>query len=147
MKMSSYFFYFTVKSKNYACHCFKSTPSNAVLIMLEVIWLNNKWFNNSGPLWLTVCSDRLMRTSSFPVALAMAATRLVFPTPGDPSSRRGRGSCRPRSTLWALTQVVGAWREYLASTWLSNSPVITNNKLSNSTTVYLQYKMFINSLP
>lgn len=39
---------------------------------------------------LTVCSERLILINSWPEALAMAPTRLVFPTPGEPSRRMGR---------------------------------------------------------
>ena len=63
---------------------------------------------------LTVCSERLILTSSLPAARAIADTRLVFPTPGLPSSSSGRGSCRARNTLWAFTHVPGACKAYLA---------------------------------
>ena len=48
---------------------------------------------------LTVCSDRLILTKCLPAALAIAKTKLVFPMPGDPSSKSGRGSCNDLSIL------------------------------------------------
>lgn len=59
---------------------------------------------------LTVCSDRLILTSWFPEALASAATRLVFPTPGEPSSSTGLCSFRARKSLWAFMAAVPAVR-------------------------------------
>lgn len=57
---------------------------------------------------LTVCSDRLILTTWWPDALASAVTRLVFPTPGDPSRRIGHKSCNPRKRRWIFMDVVGA---------------------------------------
>lgn len=42
---------------------------------------------------MSVCSLRLTRTSVCPTAAASAATRLVLPTPGLPSSSTALGSC------------------------------------------------------
>ena len=64
---------------------------------------------------LTVCSDKLILISSCPDALAIAVTKLVLPTPGDPSSKIGLGSCRPRNTRTAFWDVVGAFSAYLVS--------------------------------
>lgn len=57
---------------------------------------------------ITVCSDRLILTRWFPEAFASAATRLVFPTPGEPSSSTGLCSFNARRSLWAFTAVVPA---------------------------------------
>lgn len=57
---------------------------------------------------VTVCSDRLIRTRRFPEALASAATKLVLPTPGEPSSKTGLCSFRALRSRWALTAVVPA---------------------------------------
>lgn len=72
-------------------------------------WIRNGKIHNT----LTVCSDRLILISSWPDALAMAPTRLVFPTPGEPSRRIGRGSWRARNTRWAFWEVVGELRVYV----------------------------------
>ncbi|PYI25267.1 hypothetical protein BP00DRAFT_302447, partial [Aspergillus indologenus CBS 114.80] len=56
----------------------------------------------------SVCSERLIRVSGFPRALASAVTSVVFPTPGLPSRRIGFGSCNPRAILTELPIVVGA---------------------------------------
>ncbi len=59
---------------------------------------------------MSVCSDKLMRTTLWPDALAMAMQSEVLPTPGLPSSRMGLCSCRPRSTRMTFLAVVGACR-------------------------------------
>ena len=51
---------------------------------------------------LTVCSDRHILVKLCPLALAMAATKVVFPTPGGPSNRRGLRICSALSRRWAL---------------------------------------------
>eukprot|EP01136_Pigoraptor_vietnamica_P011881 Opistho-1_new@51227 len=56
----------------------------------------------------SVWSLRLMRTMGYPAAAASAVTRLVLPTPGEPSRRMGRRSCMPRRTRCRLRHVVGA---------------------------------------
>jgi len=53
----------------------------------------------------TVCSDKLILISSLPTFRAIAATRLVFPHPGDPSSKIGRSSWR------ALKHLIAFWDE------------------------------------
>lgn len=58
----------------------------------------------------TVCSERLILMSWFPEALASAATRLVLPTPGEPSSRMGLWSFSARKILMVFTAVVPAPR-------------------------------------
>lgn len=57
---------------------------------------------------LTVCSDKLTRTSVLPEALAKARTRLVLPTPGEPSSRMGLLSFVALKSRWAFMAVVPA---------------------------------------
>ena len=57
---------------------------------------------------MSVCSLRLMRTRLCPAALASADTRLVLPTPGEPSRRMGLGSCIARRRRAALRRVDGA---------------------------------------
>lgn len=57
---------------------------------------------------LTVCSDKLIRTSVLPEALAKAPTKLVLPTPGEPSSRMGLFSFVALKSLWAFIAVVPA---------------------------------------
>jgi hypothetical protein len=57
---------------------------------------------------MSVCSLRLMRTSLCPAALARAATRLVFPTPGEPSNKIGLASCIARRRRAVLRRVEGA---------------------------------------
>ena len=67
-------------------------------------------------LWqLTVCSDKFIRTKLKPASLAIAATRLVFPPPGEPSSRIGLGNCKARITRRALIEVVRALKEKCTS--------------------------------
>lgn len=44
---------------------------------------------------MSVCSERLMRTTLWPDALAIAMQSEVLPTPGLPSRRMGLRSCRP----------------------------------------------------
>ncbi|KAH3671434.1 hypothetical protein WICMUC_004614 [Wickerhamomyces mucosus] len=56
----------------------------------------------------SVCSDRLIRVSAFPVAFARADTKLVLPTPGLPSNRIGFLTCIALTTRMALAAVVGA---------------------------------------
>lgn len=56
----------------------------------------------------TVCSDKFILTRWFPEAFASADTRLVFPTPGDPSSRTGLWSFNARKSLRAFIAVVPA---------------------------------------
>ena len=60
---------------------------------------------------MSVCSLRLMRTSAWPDARAKAAIRLVFPTPGEPSSKIGFVSCIARSARAALRRAEGAEKE------------------------------------
>lgn len=57
---------------------------------------------------LTVCSDKLIRTRVFPEAFANAATKLVLPTPGEPSRRMGLFSLAALKSLWAFIAVVPA---------------------------------------
>ena len=57
---------------------------------------------------MSVCSDRLMRTSGCPIACATAVISDVLPTPGEPSSRIGLCSCSARSTRFRFEHVVGA---------------------------------------
>ncbi|EGV61435.1 hypothetical protein CANTEDRAFT_108873 [Yamadazyma tenuis ATCC 10573] len=56
----------------------------------------------------SVCSDKLIRIKSFPVALAMAEIKSVFPTPGLPSNKIGLCTCIASITRMALDEVVGA---------------------------------------
>lgn len=57
---------------------------------------------------LTVCSDKLIRTSVLPEALAKAPTKLVLPTPGEPSRRMGLFNFVALKSLWAFMAVVPA---------------------------------------
>ena len=56
----------------------------------------------------SVCSDKLIRTKGFPVALANAVIKLVLPTPGLPSNNIGFLTCIALITLMAFAAVVGA---------------------------------------
>ncbi len=56
----------------------------------------------------SVCSDKLIRVKSFPVALASADIKLVLPTPGLPSKRIGLFTCIALTTRIVLAAVVGA---------------------------------------
>ena len=71
-----------------------------------------------------------MRTNVCPADLAIAETRLVFPTPGEPSSSNARGSCSPLSNLWAFTHVVGAVRAYLSGETPMLGPVKKRNRFT-----------------
>ena len=53
-------------------------------------------------IYLTVCSERLILTNECPLARARAATRLVLPTPGAPSSNSGLPNCMALNNLKAL---------------------------------------------
>lgn len=75
-----------------------------IIVKLLVCW---KAFPNIF-LTTTVCSDRLILTRGFPEAFASAATKLVFPTPGEPSSRTGLCSFKALRSLWAFIAVVPA---------------------------------------
>ena len=55
---------------------------------------------------LTVSSERLILVMELQEAFARAITRLVFPTPGDPSRRIGRDNCKPLSKCNAFRLVV-----------------------------------------
>jgi len=55
---------------------------------------------------LTVSSERLILVIKLQEALARAITRLVLPTPGDPSKRIGRDNCKPLSKCNAFRFVV-----------------------------------------
>lgn len=57
---------------------------------------------------LTVCSDKLIRTRVLPEALANAPTKLVLPTPGEPSRRIGLFSFVALKSRWAFIAVVPA---------------------------------------
>ena len=59
-----------------------------------------------------------------PLAWAIAVTRLVLPTPGDPSMSRGLPNCIPRSNLKAFLQGPGADSEYVCSGWQPCGPEI-----------------------
>jgi len=52
----------------------------------------------------------IQQSVAIPVALARAATRLVLPTPGLPSSKTAFFSCSARSTRITLPAVVLAWK-------------------------------------
>jgi hypothetical protein len=66
-----------------------------------------------------------MRTNCLPAKRATAATSDVLPTPGAPSSSKGRASWRPLRILWALTQVVGACMAYCSNGWWLGSETKT----------------------
>ena len=75
--------------------------------------------------WLhlfTVCSERLILTRLWPLALARAETRLVFPTPGIPSSNNGFPNCMARRSLKALRRGPGASKEYDTNAALFSAP-------------------------
>mmetsp|Transcript_31942 Transcript_31942/g.53420 ORF Transcript_31942/g.53420 Transcript_31942/m.53420 type:complete len:203 (-) Transcript_31942:182-790(-) len=57
---------------------------------------------------MSVCSERLIRTSLWPEAAASAETKLVLPTPGEPSRRIGFFNCMALNTRKTLRDVVGA---------------------------------------
>ena len=69
----------------FSCVCLSSVDS--LWKRIEAALTYNKSIKNTK---LTVCSERLILINSWPEALAMAPTRLVFPTPGEPSKRMGR---------------------------------------------------------
>ncbi|EME45209.1 hypothetical protein DOTSEDRAFT_170484 [Dothistroma septosporum NZE10] len=54
----------------------------------------------------SVWSERLIRVSGISTAFAIAATSVVFPTPGLPSSMTGLLSCNALRTRMALERVV-----------------------------------------
>ena len=56
----------------------------------------------------SLCSLRLMRSSSLPHLRASAPTSADFPTPGGPSSSTARSSWHARTTLLKFAAVVGA---------------------------------------
>ena len=60
---------------------------------------------------LTVCSERFILVIPWWHVLARAETKLVLPTPGEPSKSTGRESCMARMSFIVLTEVVGAERE------------------------------------
>lgn len=77
----------------------------------------------------TVCSDKLIRTKPCPVTFAKVLTRLVFPTPGLPSSKIGLGNCIARSIFATLAFGVAACKTYWDSQSSSPNEESTKNKL------------------
>ena len=55
---------------------------------------------------MSVCSDKLIRTRRWPATFASAAMSVVLPTPGEPSSITGFGTCIARSTRSRFPAVV-----------------------------------------
>ena len=60
----------------------------------------------------TVCSERLMLVSAWPLPAAKAETREVLPTPGSPSSINGRLTCMARRRRKRFDAGPGAVRQY-----------------------------------
>lgn len=77
----------------------------------------------------TVCSERLILVNGCPENLASAVTRLVLPTPGEPSRRMGRVNCMARTNRKQFSDVVFDVNEYVpVELNCANGPVINGKK-------------------
>ncbi|RMX54549.1 hypothetical protein pdam_00004564 [Pocillopora damicornis] len=75
--------------KTYGCQSIKIYIYNRIQKSKQKPVLPSVYLEASS--FCHICSERLILINSWPDALAMAWTRLVLPTPGDPSNKMGRG--------------------------------------------------------
>lgn len=78
-------------------------------------------------MYLTVCSDKLIRVRAWPLADARADTKLVLPTPGSPSNIRGRLNCKARSSRSKLSDGPFAVRQYSLTAAVICDPILKLN--------------------